>query len=392
MKIRKLSGSERFDASLVSVYCFHERINDPEAKREEIENQTNNDWGAFSEDGTLMARIINNDLSLYIDGKVVKSGGIGAVSTLPEYRETGAVKEIFKELLKDAYKNGEVISTLYPFNHAFYRKQGYEVVTFQNNYELKPALLSGYKFGGKVTRWNNGDSVKEYADIYNTFAKNFNFAMPRDEGLMREHMKTDKLYQDRKFSYLFTENEENIAYLTFTDIRHDPGAILHVEESAWINAKGFNAILAFLGRFTADYGNIELPLPKGIDLLRILRTPRAYEIHKTSRFDFMVRTINAVKLLETIYKPDDCDFVIQVSDELIEENNGVWQVTKDSVIPFVGRRMPDIIVHERILAQLATGCLSIDEAELLPEVIITDNRDMLKQVFMEKKIFICEHF
>ncbi len=37
-------------------------------------------------------------------------GGIGAVSTLPEYRDRGAIREIFVKLLKDAYKNGDVSS------------------------------------------------------------------------------------------------------------------------------------------------------------------------------------------------------------------------------------------------------------------------------------------
>lgn len=392
MIVRKLNGSERYDANLISVFCFHERISDPEARRAEIEKQTVEDWGAFDEDGTLMARVINHRFEFYIDGTKVKAGGIGAVSTLPEYRESGAIKQIFQKLLKEAYENGEVISTLFPFNHAFYRKQGYEVVTFQNNYELNPGLLGDYKFSGKVIRWNPGESVEEYLEIYNTFIKAFNFSMPRTAQQMAEHMKVDRLYQDRKFSYLLKEDGENVAYLTFTDIRNNPAAILHVEECAWINAKGFRAILAFLGRFTADYGMIQLPLPFGIDLLRILRSPRAYEIHKTSRFDFMVRAINVPKLLEVMKKPKDCDFVIRVYDESIEENNGVWRVTNDSVESYQGTEQPDIAVNQRELACLATGCLSVTEAKLLPGVVVANKEEMLSRVFREKMIFVGEHF
>ena len=95
----------------------------------------------------------------------------------PEYREKGAVREIFAELLPQSYKNGEVISALFPFNHEFYRKQGYEVVTFQNYYELKPALLNGYRFDGTITRWNPGEPVDDYLNIYNIFAADYNLAM-----------------------------------------------------------------------------------------------------------------------------------------------------------------------------------------------------------------------
>ncbi|MGN0432461.1 MAG: enhanced intracellular survival protein Eis [Lachnospiraceae bacterium] len=392
MKVRKINGSERFDAYLISAYCFHSRIDDVESERERIEGETIEDWGAFTDDGTLAARIVNNKFKFYIDGLPVCAGGIGAVSTLPEYREKGAVREIFRELLPEAYRNGQVISALFPFNHAFYRKQGYEVVTFQSNYELNPAILSGYKFDGTVTRWNPGEPVDEYLKLYNEFAVNYNFAMLRDERSMMEHMKVDKLYQERKFSYILSKNGENIAYIIFTDIKSEPAAILHVEECAWINRDGFHAILAFLGRFEADYGKIQLPLPQGIDLLRVIRTKRAYEIHKTCRHDFMVRVINVQKLLEIIKKPVDCDFVIKVSDELIPENNGVWRVTAGSVKIADEVLIPDLEVSERALAQMAVGCINLDEAMLRPDVEINANEEMLRRVFIEKKIFVGEHF
>lgn len=391
MEIRKIDGRERFDAFLISTYCFHGRIEDVESRREKVEKETCEDWGAFTEDGILAARIINNKYEFFLDGTPVKVGGIGAVSTLPEYRESGAVREIFAKLLQDAYEDGEVLSTLYPFNHAFYRKQGYETVTFQNHYELAPALLSVYKFDGKVTRWNPGESVAAYVKVYNTFAQNFNLAMPRDEAAMLEHMKVEKLYQERKFSYLFEKDGEAIAYLTFTDTYHNPAAILHVEESAWINRAGFYAILAFLGRFTADYGNIELLLPHGIDLLRLIQTPRAYELKKTTRFDFMARVIHAKKLLETIKKPADCDFVVKVSDEIIAQNNGFYHVTGDSVTR-VENMSPDISVTERSLAQLAVGCIRLEEAMLRTDVEVFSKEEMLRQVFAEKTIFVGEHF
>lgn len=389
MKIRKIDVSERFDAYLISAFCFHDRIDDVENERERIEGERMEDWGAFTDDNVLAARIVNHRFKFYIDGVSVCTGGIGAVSTLPEYRDKGAIREIFKALLPESYRNGEVISALMPFNQAFYRKQGYEVVTFQSNYELKPAILSEYKFDGTVTRWNPGEPVDDYLKIYNKFAANYNLAMPRDGKSMLEHMKVDKLYQERKFSYIFRRNGENISYITFTDIKNDPAAILRVEESAWVNRDGFQAILAFLGRFEADYGNIQLPLPYGIDLLRVIWSPRAYEIHKTCRHDFMVRVINAKKLLEIIKKPVDCDFVIKVNDELIPENNGVWRVTSDSVTE---AEEPDLIVSERAFAQMAVGCINLDEAMLRPDVEINANEEMLRRVFIEKKIFVGEHF
>ena len=161
MNVRKIVGSEKFDAYLISMFCFHARVDDVESQRERVENENIEDWGAFTDNGILAARILNNKFDFIIDGTPVKSGGIGGVSTLPEYRNQGAVRDIFRKFLPEAYRSGEVISALYPFNQAFYRKQGYEVVNYQSNYELKPALLAGYKFDGTVKRWNPGEAVEE---------------------------------------------------------------------------------------------------------------------------------------------------------------------------------------------------------------------------------------
>ena len=126
--------------------------------------------------------------------------------------------------------------------------------------------------------------------------------------------------------------------------------------------------------------------------MRLIRTPRAYEIQKTCRFDFMVRVINAKKLLEIIKKPADCDFAIKVSDDLISENNGVFHVTADSVIMVKDMKLPDLVVSHRALSQMAVGCINLDEAMLRPDVEVNGNEEMLRRVFIEKKIYVGEFF
>lgn len=86
MVIRQLKQEEKFMAGRISGICFHERIDDLAKKRQEWEEAKEEDWGAFDEKGTLMARIINNRYTSYVDGQEIQNGGIGAVSTLPEYR------------------------------------------------------------------------------------------------------------------------------------------------------------------------------------------------------------------------------------------------------------------------------------------------------------------
>ncbi|MBO7336884.1 MAG: GNAT family N-acetyltransferase, partial [Lachnospiraceae bacterium] len=344
-----------------------------------------------NEDGKMTARITDYRFRFYLDGQAVTTGGIGGVATLPEYRNSGAVREIFNELLNDAYKKGEVISTLFPFKHEFYRKVGYDTVTFMNEYTLTPSALRDYRFDGEVKKWDTGDSVSDFLSIYNAFAPKFNLSMERSEEKMLEHLKVEKPYMDRRFSYVLKQNGKPVSYLIFTDIKNDPAAILQVEECAWTCRDGFNAILGFLARFDADYGSIKLPLPKGIDLLRIIRSPRAYDIEKHTCQHFMVRVINAKKLLSAIRKPADCDITIKVTDEIIPENNRTYRVKSDKVTESKVASA-DLEVNVRALGQMAVGAINFDEALLRTDVTVNANEEALRRLFTEKNTFCWEHF
>lgn len=407
MTVKKLEGEERFEAHKLFVYCFHQRVDNIENERQKQEAETQEDWGAF-DDGKLMARIINNHYDFHLDGQAVKTGGIGGVATYPEYRETGAIREIFKALLLEAYKNGEVLSALFPFNHKFYRKFGYEVLPFRNEYKMHPNVLKDYHLLAteekcKVRRWQAGEDVRDFLDVYSRFASAFNLSALRTEEMMKEHLKFEKEYIDRKFSYIFSRDGVPVAYLIFKDEFNPQAAVLKVEECAWTCRAGFNSILNFLARFSADYGSIVLPLPKGIDLLKIIHAPNAYEIEKHTCQHFMVRVMNVLKLFEVIQKPADCDFTIKVEDDLIKENNITLRVMADKVeilsgegakvdIGLTNVSKSDIELDIRALSQLAIGCTSLDEASLRSDVTINGNEEMLRKVFIEKPILITESF
>lgn len=391
MEIRRLTENEHFEANLISCIAFHMHMEDREKAREEGRKLTTEDWGAFSEDGKIMARIMNHRFDSWVDGKLVPNGGIGGVSTLPEYRNTGAIRAIFDKLIPEAYRNGEIISTLYPFNHAFYRKFGYETACWRNDYEFAPAVLKGYRFDGTAEMWQPEDPVSDYTALYNRFAENFNLAVRRDgKRMLEEHLKGD-CYKDRKFSYLLRENGTPVAYLIFQDIRNDPAAILSVLDLAWDGREGMNALLGFLARFSADYGTIRLFLPACLELFSFIRCPRAYDIRQTVRQDYMIRAVNVQKLLEVIKKPDDCRFVIRIEgDEQIAENNGTWEVQGNSAVPT--DRAPDLTVSVQAFGQMAAGCVSLAEALYRPDVTVAGNEETLAKVFIRKPILVEDHF
>lgn len=410
MIIRQLKADERFEAGRISMICFHDRLEgDVEEKRRECEAETVEDWGAFTDEGKLMAHIINNSYNVNFDGHVVRMGGIGAVSTLPEYRNTGAVRHIFNQLLPNAYKNGEILSGLYPFNHAFYRKFGYDTVCYVNNYEFRPECLKNYSFDGEAEQYVPGGDVSEYTSLYNKFARDYNMAAVRDDEAMREHMKGE-YFKNRRFEYLLKKNGQVVAYLIFSDKKENDGYVIVVEDIAFDGAEGLCAILGFLNRFSADYAKISLRLPYDIDLHKIVRSPYAYDIKKTTYFSFMCRVINVQKALELMKKPENLDVVIKTEDPFIRENSGTWHVTSAEVSKYVtyaevrtgasGHESAaddavgaDLVVDIATLSQLICGAITYKEATLKAEVTCnTAKSEQLAKLFDGRSVYIAENF
>ena len=148
--------------------------------------------------------------------------------------------------------------------------------------------------------------------------------------------------------------------------------------------------MGFLSRFSSDYGGVELFLPVSLELFSILQSPMAYDIRKTVHQDYMIRVVNARKLLELMRKPENCAFVIRVRDEMIPENNGTWRVAESGVAPTAD--VPDLIVSERALGQLASGCASLAEAQYRQDVEIRGNTATLERVFVRKPVFVEDYF
>ena len=389
MFVKRLSGAERADAAVISMTAFHVRAGEEEVRkeREDALKSTDDDWGAFSGDGTLAARIIRNVYEAHFDGRIIPVNGIGAVSTLPEYRESGAIRAIFEKLLPAAYDAGDVFSTLYPFSHGFYRKFGYETVTYKNEYRIPPQLLRHHRFSGWAKPWKKGDPTDPFDTLYEAFASRLNLALRRNEEMVKEWTSGIGL-EKRRFLYLLGEGSEPLAYLAFRDVYQPEAAELRVEDLAFSGRRGFLAILGFLGRFSADYGKIVLPLPTDLDLMPFLSDP--YGAEKSCPADHMIRLINAEKMLSLLRKPEDAHFAVRVLDPLIPQSEGTFLVEGGNVERT--DREPDLILPQSVLALLAAGAMSPYEVSLWPGAEIRSENTRWTACFPGKARFLTDRF
>ncbi|MBQ6646248.1 MAG: sterol carrier protein domain-containing protein, partial [Clostridia bacterium] len=287
-------------------------------------------------------------------------------------------------------RQGEVVSGLYPFKHAFYRKFGYETVQSRTCYELKPSTLRSFRFDGEAKQYVPGESAEDYLALYDCFSRHYNLAVRRSAEGMRRWLLLDKPLFERKFAYLLSENGINTAYVCFTDQYCDPAAKLVVTDIAWTEPKGLRAILGFLSRFEADYGLIELSLPTDLNLKLLLPDPYEIDAAKLTGH-YMLRAVNVPKALNTLCGKADNSFTLAVSgDGILPENNGAWRVSPDGIKPFTGT--PDAEMSLNAFNQLICGAIGLDSALYRADVTVRANAEALGRVFCARPAFLMDRF
>ena len=400
MHARRLrTPEERLQYEINAATCFHYAL-DVDKRLQELREKPDERelWGAFDDDGEVLASLRNNHFTMRFDGHEVKVGGIGGVATPPENRYGGAIRHIFAQLLPAVRADGEVFSFLQPFSHAFYRRFGYELCHIGQAYTFQSDALRGFVHGGWARRYREGDPVKPYLDLWNRFAERYTLPILRDEASMKAKLGSTPLADrltnpnaDRVFSYLIGEEDGVLAYATFADVRHDPAAQMKVSDCAFAGRKGLYALLGFLARFTADYGEISIRLPEDICFPALIDTS-IYPPRFTARplYNYMGRVVNVPEALRLLKKPDGCRFVIAVQDEYLSANEGKYLVTNDGV-QATGLN-EDIFVNVHALAPLLLGLGGLSAAEVRPDVEILRNREMLERVFVEKRQMVTEGF
>ena len=97
----------------------------------------------IEEDGEARASATVLPLESFVEGEPRPMGGISAVMVHPAYRRRGYAGEAdARRACATCARGRSALSLLSPFAHAFYRVFGYELVTEDIEYRLKPADLS----------------------------------------------------------------------------------------------------------------------------------------------------------------------------------------------------------------------------------------------------------
>ena len=94
-------------------------------------------------DGQIVSSLLCHPAPVYVAEMPVSHSSVGAVGTLPEYRNKGCAAAMMRECVKVLKAQDICLSSLWPFSFPYYRRFGWEVGAEGRTYSAKGGFFSG---------------------------------------------------------------------------------------------------------------------------------------------------------------------------------------------------------------------------------------------------------
>lgn len=330
-----------------------------------------------------------NQYKLRLNDKVYDVSYIVGVSTFPQVRGMGYMKNIMTFSLKELYKKGQLISILMPIDYRLYRKYGYEHCYDQLEYKIDINSLSSFKVNGRMYKVNDS-YIEEIIKINDNFLNELNGNIVRDNNYYKNLFK--EVESEDGHIYIHENNGYEGYIIYFLN-----GEEMFVRELFYKNIESLKSMLKFIYNHNTQCKKIIISAPINDKIRFILDNPKDSEI-RIKPF-MMGRVINLKKYLETlnINKNIKGNTVIKIEDKFIEENNGVFHISINNGNIKVNKVEDDFKLQFsiNIITQLIFSYIDVNESLMLSNIEENEcnkkDIDLLKLIFNKKENYINEY-
>ena len=400
MQARKLKPEERYYSGLHMAVAFEggfDLLKERAAAREAKEDPRADCWAAFLENQPMpVASFIMNKYRSRFDGHIVKMGGVGGVATLPAHRRGGAIRACMQASFRELYDSGFVLSSLYPFSAAYYRKFGFENGQPCHLWTLPLSDLNVPVVGGKVTELFPGDDLSPLLTVYNAMYENCNLSVVRE--VYDPDLEKENLLEQKRYIFVW-EDEQGVpgAFL----IGGRDGEVLNCRtDFSARNGLLFRDARALLGllhfvrtAFIANFQAIRFSTPAHVNILSLF--PEAASMDCKLFLNGMLRVVNAQEALKLCRCRGEGSLTLKLTDPLLEENNDTFQLTfapgRENRVERVASE-PDALLPIGDFSALLCGVRNAEELSWMPETAVKNLDAPFDSVFYHKPCHVLDLF
>ncbi|MES1024615.1 GNAT family N-acetyltransferase [Gloeocapsa sp. BRSZ] len=257
----------------------------------------------------------------WFGGECVPMGGIAAVGIAPEYRGSGAALELMKQTIRELYRRGIPISTLYAATQRLYRQVGYEQGGSLCSWEMP---IQSIIMRDRAQRSARSDRTlpmqavdldcHEFSHLHQQQAKSTNGYLQRHQSIWQEKIKSST------YAYLIGANQPE-GYLMFQQQQVNNSECLAIRDLVLLTSDAVRRFWTFISDHRSQVEKVYWKHSATNFLTLNLPEQTAKIVDLTH---WMVRIVDVVKALEKRGYPQDLttELHLAITDELIGENNG----------------------------------------------------------------------
>lgn len=359
--------SECFTDSLEEVNFYFENLYDKHK------------YLVLEENDEIKASLHENPYQLNLNGIVFNSLYIVGVAVSPQYRGKGYMDKLLRETLLESSKREVPLIFLSPINSDIYRRYGFEYISSLDKILLDTKDIPYNKieraYDIKRIEVENEELYIDLIKIYKRQMEGNFLYIERDENYYKNWLK--EIVSDGGEVYALYLDDEIRGYIALYK-----GEKLVVREIFSEDRRGLENLLSFLKTFKEYYPQMEIKFPQG-DLIEYCFKNQK-KLEKRENLFIMGRVLNPMEILKmlNIY---GIDLKLLITDNIILENNGVYEFTSDGGINFKSESDWDIKIDIGDFSSLIFGMLSLEELVFLEKLEIKERKTL--NYLKEKGIF-----
>ncbi|MFX1346785.1 MAG: enhanced intracellular survival protein Eis [Promethearchaeota archaeon] len=394
MEIRKLTETDRKANSRLMRYAFQTSKNTYENIELPIKLPMNWSYGAFDKE-KLVATTSYIPFQIRLRSKDFRMSGVAGVTTKPEYRNRGIIRDIMVKMFKDMYNNKVPISVLYPFKLSFYEMLGYKLVDECIDYHFKISDIIYKETDYYMIEVDeiNDDIMK----IYDKIVLNFDYIAKRP---LKDYWQR---FYTGNYKFICYNKNQPVGYIIITFLKVNEHWIEHpertilIQEIFWLDQKAKQTLFNFLWSHRDQREYILGAFPVNENIIDLLRTPRI-EL-RSIRANSLLRIIDVKAVLENLEYPlTDFSITFQIEDEFCSWNNGYFTLTsKEKEIKVdvnnFSKKSADIEIDIGHFSQLLAGFRTVGELFELGFITVNHEKlELLEKLFPKTNNYFHDFF
>lgn len=359
-------------------------------------------YAAFLDDDETMTSCLSIlPFSARFDGETVKMAGIGGVSSLPQFRRCGGIRGCFEKMLPDLYREGYVLSMLYPFSTNYYRKFGYETWARGARYELELSHIPDFPREGWSLLADASNREKALEDIRlltGEWERYYNGMVELTERQYAFVSEADP-YRKQEFVYIHYDSRGVPgAYMVCRRERDGQEQRMVCSRFVFRDRVGLQGLLTLAKSMQSDHRSIVFTLPASFCLDPLIDEWSLGAYRRSDASLGMVRVVNAAAALEAARYRGSGRLSIEISDGQIGENNDIFTVCFEDgrACSVVRGNREEAHIHMEIseFSRFLTGAADTSALAYSSRAqgYSLEKMELLGQVFYEKPCFLTEYF